>query len=230
MKEKTITLSERLDISRAGRCRLFRGAAISLLAGIALAACSAEPGNGADSGNGSETGAAKADDALVTVYWNTGTSDVIHRTTVRRSEVNEMLALRASQRRAAELGQTADIARSQEALTTGSTDWANVCKWYNSFLVTSAADAGGDFFCAVYSEPFSSTGIAMPFVPQWYDRSSTHWFSLCTDASNCFVGDGPCFGLPPPVWNAYSPGSGGGNISPPSNVLYINSQVEPFIC
>jgi len=194
---------------------------VSVLAAVALVGCG---------GYGAESDAARADDELVTVYWKSGPNDNIRQITVSRAAVNDMLALRTKRRQAAELAHTGDVGRSQEALTTGSTDWANVCSQFNSFLVTSAANSGGDFFCAVYSEPFSRTGIAMPFVPQWFDRSSTHWFSLCTSASNCFVGDGPCFGLPPPVWNAYSPGFGGGNISPPGTVLFINSQVEPLIC
>ncbi len=197
---------------------------------FALAGCGSEPGAA-----GEPTQPAVGQDALVSVYWTSVTKDqtVMNHTSVTRAEVDAMLAARAEGKIAqAAPGATAgSLGVSRQALTTGSTDWASACSSYEWFLLTSASDAGGDIFCAHYDDPFTTTGISMPFVPAWYDPSTAAYFSLCTSASECFFGDSDC-----PFttnWLTVAPGydaNVGVNISPPSNVVYINGQVFQRIC
>ncbi len=194
---------------------------------FALAGCAGEAG--------APTETSAGHDALVNVYWTNVTNGrkVVNHTSATRAEVDAMLAARAEGKKAVGLPDVAagSLGVSREAVTTGSTDWANACVSYEWFLVTSAPDAGGDIFCAHYDAPFTHDGIAMPFVPAWYDASYAAYFSICTSASDCFLG--ACNGPFTTNWVSVAPGYDGGagvNISPPSNAVYINGQLRPMTC
>jgi hypothetical protein len=197
---------------------------------FALAGCGSEPDAAREA-----TEPAAGQDALVTVYWTTSSKarTVLNHASVTRAEVDAMLDARAhgKQALAAPDATAGSLGVSRQAVTTGSTDWASACSSYEWFLATSASDAGGDIFCAHYADPFTSSGIAMPFVPAWYDPSTAAYFSLCSSASDCFFGDSDCpfttnWLTVPPGYDA----NVGVNISPPSNVFYINGQTFQHIC
>ncbi len=196
----------------------------TFIVAVVTSGCSGQSGSSGDLGSASQSQSAKS-----TVYWTSqeGGRTIIKEQIVTRPQLDAVLLARHSGAAAPATGPER-IATAQQAVTIGVADWANACQNFEWFLVTSAPDGGGDFFCGHYEEPFTTSGVAMPFVPQWYDRSSTHMFSLCTSASNCFVGDGACSFTT--NWLSVGKGFGGGNINPPSNVLFFNSQIAPLVC
>lgn len=205
-----------------------------LPATLAMAGCTAAPATALDS-----EGTVQPQGGEVKVYWTAsqGGRVVINETSVTQAEMKAVLAARASGTKVAPAGSPAAgsserVGTSQQAITTGSQDWANVCSNFDSFLVTSGSNGSGDsFFCATYADPFSTTGIPIPFVPQWFDPSDANMFSLCTSQFDCFAGDGACSFTT--NWLTVPAGfdnNVGTNINPPPSVLFLNGQSAPLVC
>jgi hypothetical protein len=201
----------------------------ALTALLAVAGCSGQAGSSV----GPE-GTAQSQSEQLMVYWTSyeGGHVLVNQQPATRAEIDAILAARSAAKPnvGTATASSEHLGNSQQAITTGSTSWS-ICSDYATFLVTSGSNGSGSIFCGSYQDPFSTTGIPMPFVPQWFDLSDAAMFSLCTSASNCFAGDGACSFTT--NWITVPAGfdnNVGNNINPPPTVLFINGQREPLVC
>jgi hypothetical protein len=162
----------------------------------------------------------------VRLYWQAPDENsgqlVLHHKDITAKEKAQLFAARDQQRLAAG-SVDPSVAKVARANTISSTDWASACGWWDWFLVSSAANRGGDIFCGHFSDDVhTNASVTIPFVPRYYETSDRNWGFLCTGefSCGCSFGCGPSnWGLN--VWSAFPPGMFTGNINPPSNVTVM---------
>lgn len=195
--------------------------AVSVFAGcFLLAACDAQMGTSSPTTEAVPQISPQPGESHI--YWTaldeTGKT-VIRKAAITPGEKEALLAARGQNRQMAAAGAEDSAGKTAHIKATiGSQDWGN-CMYYNWVLFTSGYNNSGDFFCALndgsYYGPYI---IQMPFIPLWYDASTSQNTLLCyntTSTSECYYYD--C-AWGPKSWQFIWSSQGSGNLSPPAGI------------
>jgi len=171
--------------------------------------------------------AAGSSESMTTIYWSDQEDGrpVIRQEQITRAQADDLLARRAANKAARLAGKPEHRG---QALTLGSTSWMD-CQFYEWFLVTSGQDQSGQIFCTKWGGSGAPWSIELPWIPAYYDRSTSFINTMCSDSASCGVWDcGPGSNNVRVFYPNQTPQTE--NYMPPSKRVFIVSQASAFPC